>query len=731
MLKAILSKAIRIGIALSLCLFAAQNMSAETIKTPKVGLVLSGGGARGAAHIGVLRVLERLNVPVDYIAGTSMGAVVGGLYAMGLSSNDVERELHRIDWVDIFDDDPMRTARPMVRKQEDMNFLAKFKPRVKDKNVNLAPALIQGQKLGLTLRKLTLPVASLKKFDLLPIPFRAVATDAMTGQQVILSEGDLALAIRASMAVPMVFAPVEIDEYTLIDGGIASNTPISVVRDMGADIVIAVTLEGETIAREELSSPLKMLSQLVNLLTVPKIEAELATLTTKDILIKADLTGIDPSDFEHMVAAIPRGIQAAQQQRNALQALAHTAAPVVKPPISKQVSAPIIQFIRIKTNAKIDEAILRAHIRQKENELLDFTQLEADISRIYGMDIFAYVDYKVIEHDGEQGLLIRAEEKSWGTDFIQGGLQLSSDLSGDSFFNLGVSFTKQPFNRSNGKWRTSLTLGEEPEFSTEFYQPWDVADRWFTNTKVVWQSNKIKLFQDNVALTEFQAQRYGAQLILGRNLGVWGSVAVAFNRFVGDARLVVGDKRLFPEFDFDIGELLLDFRIDNLDNVYFPRYGQMGTLSMRWSRELLGADSNFEQVEAAFLQVHSWNDHTVLTSLGYRGSLDEAIPIQSRYRLGGFLRLSGLQENALTGEQAALIQLGYQYRYKTKMMPLYLGLSLEFGNTWEDSIHWNELSASGAVYLGADTLIGPIYLGYGLHENQDQTFYLFLGQPWF
>jgi len=730
MLTSSVLSVMRISMLLSLCLLIAPSLAVGQADAPQVGLVLSGGGAKGAAHIGVLKVLEELNVPIDYIAGTSMGAVVGGLYATGLSPAEIEDALRQIDWVNIFIDEPERAMRSMLSKEEDLDFLAKVKPRVKEGAVNFAPALIQGQKLGLELRRLTLPAVAIEEFDALPIPFRAVATDAMTGQKVVLGKGDLVQAIRASMAVPMLFAPVEIDEHILIDGGIASNTPIEVVREMGADVVIAVLLGSEPLTAEQLSSPLMMMTQLVNLLTEPNVQSELDTLTATDILITADLRGVDVADFSNMQAAIPRGREAAEQQRDALQALVSQRMLAV-PVSSLPKQAPIIEFIDIENNAEIDDAILLARVQQKIGEPLDFAELEAAISRIYGLDIFSNVDYTVIERDGQQGLLIRAEEKAWGTDFIQAGVQLSADLDGDAFFNLGVSFTKQPFNRANARWRTDLALGEEPELTTEIYQPLDVGNRWFARANANWQSDKIKVFDNHVALTEYRAQRYGVQAMLGRNISTWSRLFVSLERATGTAKVLVGDSRLNPEFDFHFGAFAAHFDADSLDNVHFPREGQRLWLSMRWMRDFLGADADFEQVEAAFLHVDSWRDHTMTVGAIYQGSLGDEIPIYARYRLGGFFNLSGLQENELTGEEALLMRLAYQYRYNTALAPLYFGTSLEFGNTWDNRIEWNDIASSVGFYMGAETLLGPVYLGYGIHENQDQTLYLFLGQPWF
>ena len=296
----IIGRPIPLLLLLFLVMPAVLPQDAAAGERPRIGLALSGGGARGAAHVGVLRVLEEQHIPIDYIAGTSMGSVVGGLYASGMSLDDIERALAEIPWDDVFQDREPREKRRFRRKQDDYTYLVEQKPGVKESEgeINLAPALVQGQKFDLTLRKYTLPVAGVQDFDRLRIPFRAVATDIVTGRAVVLGTGDLATAIRASMAVPAAFAPVEIGDKLLVDGGIAMNLPVSVVRDMGADIVIAVDISTPGLAREDIRSALDMLNQLSSLMTRRDTESQIASLKGRDVLIVPALgTKVTSADF--------------------------------------------------------------------------------------------------------------------------------------------------------------------------------------------------------------------------------------------------------------------------------------------------------------------------------------------------------------------------------------------------------------------------------------------------
>ncbi|MEN8200058.1 MAG: patatin-like phospholipase family protein, partial [Thermodesulfobacteriota bacterium] len=297
------------------CMAAEEAVSA---KRSRIGLVLGGGGARGAAHVGVLKVLEELRIPVDVIAGTSMGSIVGGLYAMGLSPEQIEREMLAMEWRDLFSDEPPREDRSFRRKRDDDYYTVKAKPGLKDGEVRMPMGFLHGQKFDIELNRLTLPVARIKNFDQLPIPYRAVGTDIETGEAVILGSGKLSQAIRASMAVPSAFDPVEIDGRLLVDGGLAANVPVSVAREMGAEIFIVVDVGSGLFGREEINSALDITAQLANFLFTLSGDRDIRTLSDGDVLIKPPLGDIGGGSFDRVGEAIPIGEQATLQMRDAL-----------------------------------------------------------------------------------------------------------------------------------------------------------------------------------------------------------------------------------------------------------------------------------------------------------------------------------------------------------------------------------------------------------------------------
>src|SRR5580692_8130943 len=322
---------------------------------PRVGLVLSGGGARGATHIGVLKMLDQLHVPIDVIAGTSMGAVVGGLYASGMSGDEIQKAMASLDWQAAFRDRPPRTELDYRRKEEDREFLVNLPVGLQGKKLVIPKGLVQGQMLTETLRQLTLPVAGISDFDLLPTRFRAVATNLETGSKRIIADGDLTTAMRASMSVPGLFAPVEYRGELLVDGGLTDNLPIDIARSMGVDILIVVDAGFPLQPRKSLNSLPGITNQMLSILLRKDIERDLATLGPNDIVISPQLGDFSSYDFPETMKIVHAGAQAAQAVGTQLAALALSDEAYARyQQVRSQVRTglPKIEFVRVAPDSK-------------------------------------------------------------------------------------------------------------------------------------------------------------------------------------------------------------------------------------------------------------------------------------------------------------------------------------------------------------------------------------------
>jgi len=707
---------------------------------PRIGLALSGGGARGASHIGVLKVLERERIPIDYIAGTSMGSIVGGMYASGMSPEEIEAQLVAVDWDDVFEDKVDRENRSFRRKTDDRLWLIDHKPGFNDGKITLPAGLVQGQKINQLLIALTLPVADIDNFDDLAIPFRAVAADIQTGETVVLDSGSLPKATRASMSIPAIMTPVPWGERNLVDGGIASNLPIEVVREMGADIVIAVDISTPLSEKDVSKSLLSVAGQLAGLLTRRNTEAEIATLGAQDILLIPDLGDIETADFDRMAEAVPTGVESAEAhltelRRHSLDELAfaeHVAARQMP-----RSDPPVIEFVRFENETRIADEFLFGRLRASQpggkivGHPLDVEQLEKGIDELYGLEIFSHINYAVVEEDGKHGLQIWALPRSWGPNYLQFGIKWQTSFNGEGNFNLSTSLLKTEMNAWNGEWRTGLTMGEEPGILTDFYQPLGKFGRWFAGARASFDQFNVNRFTEGTADIEEQARitQFAASAYAGRDFGNWGRGSLSYTRGTGDRDIRIGDPNI-PDVDFDIGELSVVLEADELDNLYFPAHGYFASAIYRINRTDLGASQDYDQALFAALIARSWGKNTFSFAVDYRTTTSGQAPPERRFRIGGLFNLSGFEFNQLSGQHYGRV-IGQVRRnfWDAGIAEVFIGTSLEYGNVWESR---NDIDAgdglfAGSLYLAADTIIGPVYLGYGVAEGGVDSFYLYVG----
>jgi NTE family protein len=712
--------------------------ASETAARPKVGLVLSGGGARGAAHIGVIKVLEELRVPIDCIAGTSMGSIVGGLYASGMTVKEMEQALTSIDWGDVFDDDPPRPERSFRRKRDDDTFLVKAKPGLKNGKLALPKGAIQGQKLNLLLDRLALPVADIRDFDDLKIPYRAVATDIGTGEPVVLASGGLSQAMRASMSIPSALAPVEIEGKLLVDGGVSNNLPMDVARETCADVLIVVDIGTPLTPTEELQSVLGITEQLTTIMTRQNTARQLSTLRPEDVLIEPELGDISTTSFEKAAQAIPIGVRAALDKRQELERLAlpetdHRAYPP-RTRFARVTTQPVIDFVRVDNDSRLADAVIAARLRVKPGDRLDVAELEKDLGVIYGLGNFQRVDYSLVQENGKTGLVVHAVAKEWGPDYLQFGLNLEASDEGDSAFNLGLGYTMTEVNSAGGEWRILGSFGDDLRLFTDFYQPFGADYRYFVVPEFSYERVNFGVFEDQEQIAEYRVTRTRFGLAGGINLADYGELRLGYRRAWGSASRRIGEPRL-PEGDFDDGGLYVRWWTDTLDNVNFPRQGANTRVEYTLSRESLGANSDFQTLTLSGAWPLTYGRNTFIPRVILSGKLDGELGPQNRFLLGGFLNLSGFQSRQLSGNYAGLAQLAYLRRLDDTSaaftLPIYVGASVEAGNAWEDNddLSFESLFMAGSVFLGLDTPIGPLYLGGGYAEGGHASAYLSLGRP--
>ncbi len=717
-----------LGVLASL-LFSVSAHAGE--ERPKIGLALAGGGAKGGAHVGVLRVLEELNVPIDYIAGTSIGSIVGGLYATGLSAAEIEETLATTDWDDLLRDKPARRDLAFRRKEDDARYLFDLELGLSKKGLEFPGGLLNGQKLFFMLQSLTLPVASIDDFDELPIPFRAVATDVRTGDMVVMGNGSLATAIRASMALPAIFSPVERQGQLLVDGGMVNNVPVDVVLDMGADVVIAVDL-GAPLSSQEVENLVGVYQQTMRMLTRPNMTRRLEM---ADLVVEPPgIVDFKTMDFGRIAEIIPLGEQAAREHVETLERWAigpdafaeHRA--TQRPPES---SARTMSFVRVEGNERVDRRVIEHRLRHRLGDPLDLDELFADLNRVYGLGDFELVDFAIDETGGEQGLVVRTQEKPWGPNYLHFGIGFQSDLDGETEFGLLANLTLSRLNRLGGEWRNDLLIGARRGLLSEFYQPFDFGGSWFVAPSLEFTSEQVGFFVDGRRAADLDVDVTSLSVDFGHQFTKYAEMRLGFETGRAEVDVATGElpgsgapTPLLDEVEF--GGVSFEFNSDRLDRVTVPRDGTVSQLRLFTSLNELGSEQEFDTVELSVLTFRSRFRQTVFGSIDAGWSSGD-LPDWAVFRLGGFASLSGFAENELRGQYSGVARAGYYYNMRGN---LYLGGWLELGNVWQttDEIKLDNAIFAATAFLGLDLRFGPLYIAFGQAEEGENKVYVSLGR---
>jgi NTE family protein len=725
----------RVGAVLGL---VAALGTAAAQERPRIGLALGGGGARGAAHIGALQALEELCVPVDAISGTSAGAIVGGLYASGMSPDEIARVILQTDWDEQFRDSPTREGQLFRRKREDVDQLWKLRISFDAGKPVLPSGVVSGQKLGFLFRTLTLPGTPDGQIESLPIPFAVVATDLETGAAVVLDRGDLSLAIRASMAVPGVFAPVEFDRRLLVDGGLADNLPVRAARGLGADRVIAIDVGAALAPRERLRSLLEITDQVTTLMTRGAARRPTTLMGENDLLIEPALGEASSADFAGAAPLIEIGRQAVLQQTDRLRSWAlPPAACRAWQEARAQAKRPLprIESIRIVNSTPIDTRMLTRRLSTKPGASLDIALLQRDLERIYELDRFERIEFQLNPHQSGSELVIQTVPTSIGRSYLKAGLNLTSDLKDTGTFNALASYTRTWLNRRAGEWRTLIAVGNEPRVTSELFQPFDFESRWFFSPRIDYGRRLIDEFEGDQRLRQQRLRSAGLELSFGRQLGHWGEWRVGYRAADLASTARVSSDR-FPSISARRFAWTSSLGIDRLDNVNFPRRGLFFNLELDSVRSEIEQErpTRFRKLNMAWLLPLTRGKNTVLLSLDAGSPLGRTTPFFDRYTLGGFYRVSGLR----LGQIDASRYLTTRALYYRKIAPLPgalgtgvfagVGLELTQAQAPEAPDYHDRWIRSGLVFIGADTVIGPLYLAFGATDRDESAGYLYLGR---
>jgi NTE family protein len=721
----------------AILLVLGAGMAHAQAPRPKTCLVLGGGGARGAAHIGVLKVLERERVPIDCITGTSMGAIVGGLYAAGYKADEIEAVLNHIDWKDMFQDDPPREELPVRRKDDELRFLGGVELGLREGKVAFPRGVIQGQKLQLLLRRLLLSTLQTKNFDDLPIPFRSIATNIGTGERVVFADGDLAMAIRASMSVPAAFAPIRYQGHLLVDGGITDNVPIDVARDLGAQRLIVVNV-GELLTPEDkLNSAFAIANQMLTAMMKRTTDAQLATLGPNDVLLTPDLGDLSSAEFDRTPQAVDIGFATAQANVAALRGYSVGAADYAAFAATHRQRAfdpPLIAFLDVLHNRSRTADYVEQELSDVVGKPFDARQLEKEIGVAYGAGSYERITYDFEQRDDEIGLAVWPVDKGWGPNFVRMGVRLSDNFAGRSSYQLigQVNFTG--LNSLGGESRNRLEIGQTTGLYSEFLQPFGTRGQFYVAPYIDLYAFNFPINRgEDIDLAEYRRSRAGGALELGWTPEPSWQLSGAIEYGRDAAHLRTGSPQL-PSISSPFGGVVLRGVYDDLDSSGFPTRGTRVAASEEILLTQLGSP------DAAHIAHVRWdtalssgaNNFLIGGSASVSSGSGNGAFVAALSPLGGLTNLSGFTENQLYATETGLARVIYYRRLTNAQqlfsVPVYLGGSLEAGGVWGARDQFgNDILAAGSVFLGVDTFLGPVFLGYGYAQGGRSSAYLTFG----
>jgi NTE family protein len=714
-------------------LAASFAQAAEPVGRPRIGLVLGGGGARGAAHIGVLEVLEKLHIPVDCVAGTSMGALVAGAYAAGMSPEVMRRELSKADWKDMFVDNPDFSEMSYRNKVTLRSYLPGSETGISANGAKYQPGVVAGQKIKLFFNQLVRANQGERYIEDLPLPLSIIATDIGNGDRVVFRDGSLTKAMRASMSVPGLLAPVDHQGRKLVDGGLVDNVPISEVKARcNADVVIAVNVGSPLLKAESVGSLLTVSAQMVNILTEQNVTRSLTLLTPKDVYIKPDLDGISAGDFPRHEETADRGRVAAEAMIPSLQHLSQPEAVYLAwwkgIEVTSRVS-PRIDEIEIAGQGLVNPAIVERHLHTKPGDKIRPADINRDLLRMYGDGYYESVDYALLTQRERNILRVTPMEKSWGPDYLRFALNLEANTTQGATFGLRAAYHKTWLNRLGAELITNVDIGNTNRLAVNFYQPLDAAQRFFVDANAGVQQGRIKLFQDNKQIAQYKDYQTALGVSVGANVGLLGQVRVGWLERYRDATLEIGSPSL-PNGSARFGGVRAVMNFDQMNRMYFPTSG--------WSSKLVYFDSpeaGYSRVDLDASAVTSLHKTVFTGRISYTGSPRGQLPTYDSASIGGMLNLTAYGQNQIWADN--ITYAGVRAEQIIGVLPLGLRGDMRIGVALEGAKanqRYTETQASGwlnslAIYLGGETPFGPIYVGAGYSTSGVSNFFLSLGVP--
>jgi len=697
----------------------------------KIGVALSGGGARGLAHIGVLQWLEEHRIPVDCLAGTSIGGLIGGMYAMGMTPSEISDFIHSVDWERALASGPSYEEMSFRRREDRREYQVAFQMGARH-GIQLATGISSGHYVGLTIDRLTLPYSTLASFDDLPIPYRCTATDFLAAQSLTLKDGSLASAMRATMSIPGVFPPVEREGRILVDGGLLNNVPTGLVREMNAGVVIGV----------DIGTPLGDLKNIATLggilrqaSIVMTMDSDRRNLLLADVIITPDLGDHSILDFSAIDELIRLGHQGAEAKSSVLQAYAldeaswqrHLAARKAKI-IS---SIPVPTSLRITGVAESAQVPMRRLLEKFVGRQLDTAQLEATLTQVVGQGRYESLDYQFVRSGNAPSadvLLISAKEKAYAPPTIDFGLQLEGSDIDAIHFNLGTRVTLYDIGKYGSEWRNDARIGQKALLASEYWRPIGWRGLFAASQGYFTRSVEKIFAATDAPVSDYQTNRIGLRADLGyltrRTEFRAGYEIGRFNADVHSGRPAV------ESVSGMVSMARLRWAFDGTDSATVPSRGLRFSADGRWYLDAPLAMSGFPQAEIKALVFQPVSNRgSLFVNAQFGTSFNRDAPPGMMFALGGPFRLGAYDYQEFLGNHYFLGSLGYRH-HLGNLSPL--GGAV-YGITWFDAggsymdVHSPVIQYQGSAGLMLDTQLGRLALIGAVGKGGAGKFYITLG----
>jgi NTE family protein len=704
----------------------------NTVHRPTIGLVLEGGGALGLAHVGVLRWFEDNHIPVDYVAGTSMGGLVGSLYSTGMSGREIYRFVQTINWNKVLRNETPYPERSYRRKEDRRQYPNDMEFGLKG-GVNFPSGFNSGHQVGLILDRVALAYSELTSFNELPTPFRCVATDLVSGKAIVFDHGSLAEALRATMSLPAIFSPVRHDDRIYVDGGLLENLPVDVARAMGADIVIAVHLETAPLNPKVAMSAFGVLQRSISVVVAVN---ELASMQRADALIPVHTEEFTSTDYQASEKIIALGFSAAEERKQVLSRYALDDAEwkqYVTQREQRKRPLPIPQFVEVTGTAPEIAKGIQTGLQDNVGKPVDFPRLDRDLTQITGLGRFSTAGFQLARRNGQDGLLVHAQEKDYAPPTVTPLFVIDGSDYQDTRFDLGVRITMMDLGGFGSEWRTDLIGGSVYGVVSEYYHPLSWLSHFFIAPRVFAQNEPFDVYLESNRIATYREHNYGGGFDFGVAVSRFSELRFGYQTGYESLTREIGTPEL-PNASGRQGFSRLRHVIDHTDDPVIPRNG------FRAESEFRFYDSNPDATEHfPFAEIRSGIFHRITapssvfllasggTTFGREGT---GIPV---FSLGGPTRLAAYGVNELLTNQYFLFQPGYIHRLTT-LPPLlgknvYLITDYEIGKAYGNlATADSRLPMDGNVAVLFQTILGPVVFGGAVGDTGHHKFYFQLGR---